>query len=906
MINAHEVTCEYFHLPNDSDFWKIIGIENPSNADSKAIKRAVRRRFAQLLASPNASSDQIVIVKKYLATISVELLQQAPASLTTVDSSSQELTSLDQSIIAALIAGGGWNSNTRSRLVEIAASHSLTVGGLMRILEALGEAAREGNGPLAPQRRGGIHPNRTWTAVPSKKSTLSQAENYLSELSDKITPDLSNPTPVVTLRLAIVFASLTLLAFILALVILFSDDSKKSEVTSTIPFVEIVQEYDVPAQHPLYQSYPTFKERSIEYELVKSADKVLLLPALFERLQNELLQSNSSGKQLTSSWLQSWREAILVLSEGWAFTDPFLLETLTRQIMNIVESSSVTQSRMLSAFAIPPFQVSHPTSITMRIWHARILSQLSCNPDFPSEIRSLLRSMQMQNVDACDGDEANLQACYEVAVELVDRTEFGGAYAKVWEAWILSVQASQSKDSASSLYLRAITSFFDASLDVTRESLSRSVIGRLVTEIEWANDLSIRDAILKMYLSPSVRVQNLFLLGKLLESSSKASWISNESIVQLDDSLDTRALRHATLLARWPYEVQSRTMEWNVRLPAGFDEEIASYWNQSYNSLQTLPTDNPETLASIRTLNESAVSIWIGRPDLARELVDTSTLLDEVSAPFVTLHAPPIDGKWSSSFGRTGANNDARLDKLAELEGSSYTDLGVEDARTLARASISNIYSRIRVYATELIITNFPHSKTVAIALLDELPHAKSKEQVVSLVANLTDAILPDQADSQWSKEARKALVQYALTAGDETLTSLDEVAAKITSSLLTEYLLLQPSSLPPSSEVTPAIAFEMLLDAWGGLPDSSDVYASSGLLQAYVMLQRAYLRILQKEELRWRGRDVAVQVPIERYVSQADSILSQMIELEKQIAQHWHSLFVEMALEFKNRSANQ
>ena len=243
---------------------------------------------------------------------------------------------------------------------------------------------------------------------------------------------------------------------------------------------------------------------------------------------------------------------------------------------------------------------------------------------------------------------------------------------------------------------------------------------------------------------------------------------------------------------------------------------------------------------------------------------------------------------------------------MAELEGDSYNDLGVEDARTLARAAVSNVYSRVRVAATELVISNFSHSKSIAIALLNEFPEAKSKEQIASLVANLTDAILPDKSDSQWNKEARKALVQHALSSGNETLALLDEVAAELTSSLLTEYLLLQPSSLPPSSEVTPTIAFEMVLDAWGGTPDSIDSYASSGLLQSYVKLQVAYLRLIQKEELRWRGRDIAVHVPFELKVTRTDSILFQMIEIEKQIAQHWHSLFDEMTLEYKNRLANQ
>ena len=45
---------------------------------------------------------------------------------------------------------------------------------------------------------------------------------------------------------------------------------------------------------------------------------------------------------------------------------------------------------------------------------------------------------------------------------------------------------------------------------------------------------------------------------------------------------------------------------------------------------------------------------------------------------------------------------------------------------------------------------------------------AKTKEQVLAFVANLTNSILPEQDSINWESAARKALVQHALIAGNK------------------------------------------------------------------------------------------------------------------------------------------
>ena len=101
-----------------------------------------------------------------------------------------ELTALDQTILAVLIGEGGWNRRSRDRLVAISASYSISVNGLMRILEALAESSRRGEGPLASSQRSRCNMTRAWTSLPAPKSTLSKVDDLIEMTAKRFTPEL--------------------------------------------------------------------------------------------------------------------------------------------------------------------------------------------------------------------------------------------------------------------------------------------------------------------------------------------------------------------------------------------------------------------------------------------------------------------------------------------------------------------------------------------------------------------------------------------------------------------------------------------------------------------------------------------------------------------------------------------
>ncbi|MBT6282942.1 MAG: hypothetical protein HOJ00_06110, partial [Phycisphaerae bacterium] len=809
MNNTHELACEFFGLPVGSDEFRLLGLVNSENIDANAIKRAMRRRYAQLLVSPRALTEDAALVKNYLGTITVELLHTVPNHVPLVEGTRQRLTPLDHTIIAALIAGGGWNNKTRSRLVSIAGSYSLTVGGLMRILEALAEAARNGKGPLSIERRSELAINRSWLTVPAKKSAFSIAEEYIFEVSKNFTPNFKTQNKLLTIKLAIFFCLLTLLAFILSLSVLFAEDVNKEIHVPFVPDETPILAENEPVLNPvLFDVYPTFSVRSISDDLLQKSDEILTLPEHFSELYLYVTAISNSSDNEQRTFLLKWEAAIDLLAKGWIFSDKNLVRSLELQIVLIIEAvekDSLLFSKMLLPFSMIPIRTQNPLSITENIWSTGMLTRLACDKQLKIASKEQIKQFLIETSDSCDQAVVKQKALTFYALELASRTEFNSAYLTLWENWIQTVKSALLYENASATFLSALSCLLNEGIDVSRESNSRLVIGRIVKEIEWAKSEDTRDRVIEMYTAKAYSPEELQLLGLLLQRSKKASWFSSKCIIEPSDSMKTRSEKATLLFSNWPSESSTATMVWNLSIPDGFTEKLYASWSKAYESVLDLPIDNPLVCARVRKVNEAAFYIWKGRPDLALQKVDPTLFFNEIpQATLTRLQRNLNDGEWSKSFRNAGSNSDRRIEIIESLAGTKYASLGENDARTLASAALSNVYSRVRIAATHSIVTNFLHCPNVAIAIVDNFSDAKSNKQIVKLVATLTEAILPEQDAPDWLLQARRALVQHALTVENSNAELLDLAAVQLAHSYLAEYLLLQPTALPPSGEIPP------------------------------------------------------------------------------------------------------
>ena len=404
---------------------------------------------------------------------------------------------------------------------------------------------------------------------------------------------------------------------------------------------------------------------------------------------------------------------------------------------------------------------------------------------------------------------------------------------------------------------------------------------------------------------------DLAVLTALFKESDNTSWFTEKYLLSQASSLHERTLISQQLMQDWPIDTNDLIAVWNLSIPIGLDDTLVKEWNTEVEKLSLLSDDYILRFAKLRLLNEAAVSIWKGRPDIASRAIEMARHFETNSSEHFPAPSTKQDDTFSSSFLTAGNDQYDQIDVIDTLYNSAATDLGSRDADLLASLALSNRRSKIRKVATKVITEQFKNGRNVAIALVQHFDKAKTSEQIQSLVARLTNVILPEQESLLWKVAARKALVQHALTAGNKQLWEIDEITNDISTSLIAEYLLLNPSSLPLSQEVQPLTAIELLVESWKRIlpPLYTQInqldFKPTGVLQKYLAKQLEYLSLLQSEESRWRSQQQTVNnnhLLIDT-LQQKRSILEQINTVELTIALHWQRVLKEVLSENNRRS---
>ena len=914
-MNLDRLTCAFLNLPDTNDHKRLLGVPK-GRFDAIAVESALRRRLAQILVHPAGRSNQATDVRSFLQRIASDLMKSVPKKIEKQAASQPELTALDQAIIAVLIGDGGWNRQSRSRLVGVAATYNITVGGLMRILEALAESSRSGDGPLSAGRRSTITMERSWTQMPAKLSAVNKVEEFIDQTTKKFTPELRAPTRVMTIKLSILFAILTLIALILSLSVLLSSDDEIPAVENfestdrnsslNTPSEEVV----TPKISSIFDEYPTFPVQVLGNEAIHEADNVLSVVKDLSALSTSIRDSLLRGENTSTEWIKTWKRCIKSTSIGWLHVDSSTLRSVSDRMCEVLSAAELQQTyvdELLQQLHIPNLQLRSPLTVHQRVWTAGILAKISCDPKLNSVTRTSARSHQLPRLNTCDEVEARHQILDFVARELIDLTEFDDRVFVLWESWLTCSKQLQPVVSSVTRQLIAMQNLLETNVDLSRISNTRKVLGRIVQEIEWTKGETSRDFVLALYRNDSISSKDLHALGFLFHSLKNNTWFLNKHHISSNATSRERKAIASVLTRDWPLTAVATTPSLHLKIPPGFDASFPIEWKSRLKRIQSAPGNSPSTLASLRLLNQSSVSLWRGRPDLAFDLLEKVDTLDLLVPEKVESKILPNDGSWSSSYFDARSDKEARIDAIDTLYNSAATDLGPLDAETLAAAALLQQSIKIRKAATEAVIHQFSRGTNVAIAILNNLHRARSKQQIAKLVANLTEAILPEFSDSRWDHEARRALVQHALTVKYPEQKELDAVSNALSRSLMSETILIDPSILPPSREVDALAAIKMLVRAWKR--DLTTMYASTGgivfsptgVMQEYLQYQLQYLQLLAAEEARWRGLeeiDDSTRL-ITKASANATNIVQQVTRVEMEIAHHWDRLLSDLSTEY-------
>ena len=903
-------TCIFFGIPKTGDPRQLLGI--PSNrSDQNAVKSALRRRLAQLHVHPNGMSKEAEEIKLHIIQLANEL-EMSP-EIVQQPTQDQELTPLDKAIIAVLVSEGGWNKRSRSRLVSIAATYGITVGGLMRILEAFAEAARTGSGPLSIQQRKTHTLTRQWTALPKKQSRLSSIDTFVSDTAKRLTPELQDPSPVMTVKLAALFALLTVMAFVLSLNILFSEEST-NESPITIPQKQsLVSNEIVEKDLLLLETYPTFSVGAIEKDILNYSDRVLEQVSILQGLKEEIVFTSSAGTTLPNSAVQVWKEAVDVVSIGWIFVDQSTLlavDELLVSILSISEYNPRLNQTLLQSFKIEPLGTADSKQLLKAVWKIGVLASLRCEYKLSAVTKEIASEMQFSGIVSCDTAESRYLALRAYSEILLERIEFAPSAFEFWETWFLVSTRLFDLTNDSRPFEHLYQEIVHSDIDLLRESKTRKVLGRLIANSTWASSDNAKQLLCEMLQLSDISNAAVAVVTNLYLLSDTNTWYPIEYVTSLESTTEERVDLANLLQQNWPVNETSRTEEWSLQLPVGFSSDLHANWVELLTSTSMMPNSSIEKLAMLRLLNESAVSVWKGRSDLAEDTLEEIERFDlETESFFYTPKELP-EGTLERAY--LNARNDPfnQIGAIETLYNSNETDLSKADADLLASIALHHKRYELRNEATKAILELYPNGKNVAVSLVNNFSKATDQTQISSLVANLTTVLLPDKSSLHWWMEARRALVQHAQTAGLESAWELDEVSNVIANSLRSEFLLLNPDVLQLVDETTALEAIVQLNNSWQQnlpdtfLPQTQLRYSATGILQQYLLQQLRYYEYVSAEEKRWRsisGNEYAVGNLLQE-LSSKDSITEQLIFTETAISNRWLVMLQDVASEVKRR----
>ena len=909
-MDLNRISCKLLSIPETDDALVLLGIPR-GRFDIHAISAGLRRRYVQITMHPESDDEEKQLIREYLQGIAAQVCASAPKDIPK-EKRFLKLTDLDKKIIATLVAEGGWNQKSRARLVAVAMSYGISVGGLTRILEAIAEAARQGDGPLCIEKRKKLKITREWSApLPSPPSHF---DNLVSSATAKLNLDFSATNNVLTIKLCAFFALLVLFVMFLGLALLLSGEEDvrnqiaiKNTISSILDDTE-----DIPDEvfTPMFTTVPTFAFPELELQCMNASDKAISIPAQLSELAESIQDALMRGDKPKEKYILQWEEAINNASHGWPFVSNETLTLINNQVIDVIRQSELLPEyteKLLQHLNPPDLRLGEPLQVLKKAWCVGMLASIKCSTILSPNTRSLASLQQSRaasQIKTCDPFAAR-EECLDVIMEkLHSTTKFDARSLEQWEAWLIAVSNLTNQDSADKRYLLAIEYILLSNLDMLRESDMRKVLGRIILQINSIKTNLFRERIIALHKHDEITSIDLTVFGNMIFSSNNSPWFTSKYIVNLGDTDEVRATITELLAKEWAIEERHRPKAQNFKFAGIVNIEQINTWQSIYSAL-----DRSGGLAryiiTLRLLNEAAANISIGRTDQVERILNKieSFKLDiQKPLPKVLLEEP--DGKWTIEF-NTSAND--ALDKLAA---NGVTELGMSDARTLARAALSMHSTQVRQQATDIIISQFYYNEHVAIAMLDFLDKYYSKREVSKLVANLTEVVLPEQSSSRWAEVARRALVQHAISTSKPSQKVLDYLSVELAGSLVDEYLVLNPSVVLPSGEISSLNAIEMLVNYRTQTQPSSDqlfIFNPSGLLQRFLHKQIEYYMQLRNAQPGFvHSRQEEFIRSLRAIATEDSTIIEQIASVEFLVSSQWNLLLSSIGVEIQNMESNE
>ncbi len=912
-MNTSDPMLRFLGLLPTTDATRLLGLNPSARIDAAQIEVALERQLSRVYQHSDGQSPEADQVRQRLRAAAEELrrsvasgrLGRGPASPATrapgiVRSTVPriQLTTFDRTVLAVLVASGGWNADCRSRLVALAAAHGVSVQGLIRVLTGLAAYARSGGPRLDAQE---IASQNLVERPPSVDDSIDQSPvtpALIGQLADRLAAELRREGRWPTIKLSLIFGTVTIVVAVLAMgwliessrgpatptaAVVPAGDSGITHASSTQPATQSSAEPQIAERRILtFRRMPTFLGNGLPVAAAAAADQAPQHIAALDEVGRKISISADPSEAV----FRIWDDAIGSIATGWVLMDASARKDAAAKIDEaLISAAAAPQSleRLFRALMPPPapaMNPAEPVDVWRGTWRAGTLGRLAASTYVPpvavEQARAALgvvfREPAKVNSFVVDATRW-LDSATPAMIQSLSTDD--DTYDN-WELWIGAQRALGGGTRWQKALMDAMAELLESTADVSDAGPAQNVLGRFVSLAMDDPSGIVRDRVIGFFDDESISNDDLWVLTSLMAQDVDARWFDAQLVIPPEADAMHRARVRDSIARVWPKPPPSLADAQAGVIVA--DAAAAQRWMVAAAEIVQQPRGKSDEDIMRQILLASRVNEAMDEL-LAKDSTRAMELLDAVEqslagnnsknagfplsgAPVRRGQALGVDGQWSAEYAQLGRNAEDRLQSLRGLRNNAGSDLGEIDSRTLVHEAYRGATQDVRTMAQGLIAEQFLTGLNVAMQLLDQFPTAPQTEGVSDMSQRVSGRELPPARAANWPIDARLALVMHALELRPESRSGIDQLADALTQSYLQRLAALKREATPgvvaPNS---PAAAAELLAQAWR---DRAQVTLASNPVPAD--LGGIGQRLAVRMEL--------AQGPIQRFVAQQLGVL--------------------------------
>lgn len=892
-MTLHDPILRFLGVRHGSDPRTLLGL-NRGHVQAPQIEAALRERLASVLQHPDSRSPDAELVRKVLresaehlkrevaesnlatavtvpepvsvapflskASKSSPPRQPASASPTPTDGTpswltprrpSREpmlfhLTAFDRLVLAVLVASGGWNANSRARLVALAAAHGLTVQGLIRVVQGLSHYASSGGARLDVNEI---------TAGESLSNYMPPAPTgppvgaaLLDMLTENFSAELKREDPWTTIKLALIFGALTIGALILAVrIALYPSLPPPAEPPSvaTSPFVattsvssggsthSAARQATTPRRIAAYPKIPTFLGNALPGESIKAVEQFRDIPARLDEIARKI----TVEEQPSEAVFRHWEADIDTIAIGWQLADSSSRKQIEAKLVEVLRAAGDRPSvsdRLLNSFIAPP-TVAAPLDIWRGAWKTQTSWKIAAASDLvPPVVRQralALLENAMPNTERHRTSEDAAAAWLDLLVpQLVTMIELNDQTYDYWELWLAAQRGLGKGERHDASITRALHAVLATDTDLGRAGRTVNVAARLLHVAVESSSVRIKSDLQAIFDDEKISSRDLWVLTSLLSMNDEATWFPDGMVLPDDADMMHRWRIRDEFDRIWPTEASLAEGE-NAHgvssgRPLAVDPSHVESWSGVVDTvLAQPPLALPEEL--LRQLIQASALIEAAEALVVQDHTEYVSIMMEMASDTDprTIKVPrrpagrvgqqmTPDGSWSHTYQQAGKSPEQRIEAIRTLRTTNAGDLGPSDADLLVREAYRGSPAEVRAAAQEMVV-KFINGPNIAQAMLDQFGDAPVTDSLAKLIADVTSQPVPSVRVAGWAVAAKVALLEHALELRPQSESGIDALASTLADSYATRLSLIRRERMKQSAARQPHHVAGALVQAW-------------------------------------------------------------------------------------------